>query len=181
MSGKRQKTQCSLALEPRDRGEASVVVSPRAEPVMATPAPESPAVTEQLMEVVCDGENLLLVDWQAAGPNEAFHDLATISMFLRMDERACMNLLAAYDEAPVSTLSMRFIYVRRLVALLCGSTFLRIARQSGHAGATGAETLASTLALGDFYQKLNTGSLSLSTAEGQWAFGLALIKESGAA
>src|SRR4051794_759890 len=58
MSGKRQKTQCSLALEPRDRGEASVVVSPRAEPVMAKPAPESPAVTEQLMEVVCDGENL---------------------------------------------------------------------------------------------------------------------------
>src|SRR3954447_23656816 len=58
MSGKRQKTQCSLALEPRDRGEASVVVSPRAEPAMAKPAPESPAVTEQLMEVVCDGENL---------------------------------------------------------------------------------------------------------------------------
>ena len=58
MSGKRQKTQCSLALEPRHRGEASVVVSPRAEPLAATPAPESPAVTEQLMEVVCDGENL---------------------------------------------------------------------------------------------------------------------------
>ena len=58
MSGKRQKTQCSLALEPRDRGKASVVASLRAEPVMAKPAPESPAVTEQLMEVVCDGENL---------------------------------------------------------------------------------------------------------------------------
>src|SRR6202046_2605838 len=39
MSGKRQKIQYSLALEPKDRGE-------------------SPAVTEQLMEEVCDGENL---------------------------------------------------------------------------------------------------------------------------
>src|SRR3954452_23785322 len=58
MSGKRQKTQCSLALGPRDRGEASVIVSPRAEPFMAKPAPESPAGTEQLMEEVCDGENL---------------------------------------------------------------------------------------------------------------------------
>src|SRR4051812_38250676 len=58
MSGKRQKTQCSLALEPNGRGETSVVGLPRAEPLAAKTAPESPAVTEQLMEVVCDGENL---------------------------------------------------------------------------------------------------------------------------
>src|SRR3954464_13563386 len=58
MSGKRQKTQCSLALEPNGRGETPVVGSPRAEPLAARPAPESPAVTEQLMEVVCDGEDL---------------------------------------------------------------------------------------------------------------------------
>src|SRR3982751_1581909 len=58
MSGKRQKTQCSLALEPNGRGEPPVVGLPRAEPLAARPAPESPAVTEQLMEVVCDGENL---------------------------------------------------------------------------------------------------------------------------
>ena len=58
MSGKRQKTQYSLALEPKDRGETSVVGYPRAEPFAAKPALESPAVTEQLMEKVCDGENL---------------------------------------------------------------------------------------------------------------------------
>jgi RNA-directed DNA polymerase len=58
MTGKRQKTQYSLALEPKDRGETPVVEHPRAEPFVAEPAPESPAVTEQLMEEVCDGENL---------------------------------------------------------------------------------------------------------------------------
>ena len=58
MSGKRQKTQRSLALEPQDRGETPVSGLPRAEPLAAKPAPESPAVTEQLMEEVCDGENL---------------------------------------------------------------------------------------------------------------------------
>jgi RNA-directed DNA polymerase len=58
MSGKRQKIQYSLALEPKDRGEAPVVEHPRAEPFVAKPTPESPAVTEQLMEEVCDGENL---------------------------------------------------------------------------------------------------------------------------
>ena len=58
MNGKRQKIQISLALEPTSRGEAPVIGDPRAEPFVAKPAPESPAVTEQLMEEVCDGENL---------------------------------------------------------------------------------------------------------------------------
>src|SRR5271163_2895323 len=58
MSGKRQKTQYSLALEPQGRGETPTSGRPRAEPFAAEPAPESPAVTEQLMEEVCDGENL---------------------------------------------------------------------------------------------------------------------------
>jgi RNA-directed DNA polymerase len=58
MNGKRQKTQYSLALEPQGRGETPVSGHPRAEPFAAEPAPESPAMTEQLMEEVCDGENL---------------------------------------------------------------------------------------------------------------------------
>ena len=46
MSGERQKTQYSLALEPQGRGETPVSGHPRAEPFAAKPAPESPAVTE---------------------------------------------------------------------------------------------------------------------------------------
>ena len=55
---RRQRTPYSLALEPQGRGETAVSGDPRAEPFVAKPAPESPAVTEQLMEEVCDGENL---------------------------------------------------------------------------------------------------------------------------
>jgi retron-type reverse transcriptase len=58
MNGQRQNIQYSLVLEPKGRGETSVGGYPRAEPFVAKPAPESPAVTEQLMEEVCDGENL---------------------------------------------------------------------------------------------------------------------------
>src|ERR1700681_2344138 len=58
MNGKRQKTQYSLALEPQGRGETPISGYPRVEPLAAKPAPESPAVTEHLMEEVCDGENL---------------------------------------------------------------------------------------------------------------------------
>ena len=58
MSGKRQNIQYLLALGPKGRGEAPVGGYPRAEPLAAKPIPESPAVTERLMEEVCDGENL---------------------------------------------------------------------------------------------------------------------------
>ena len=58
MSGKRPKIQCSLASGPKDRGETLVSGYQRAEPFAAKPAPESPAMTEHLMEEVCDRENL---------------------------------------------------------------------------------------------------------------------------
>ena len=58
MSGKRRKTQYSLALEPHGRGEAPVGGTQGAEPFMAAPEPESPALTELLMEEVCSQENL---------------------------------------------------------------------------------------------------------------------------
>jgi RNA-directed DNA polymerase len=57
MSGKRQN-QYSLASEPTDWGETPVSGRQRAEPFAAKPAPESPAVTEHLMEEVCERENL---------------------------------------------------------------------------------------------------------------------------
>src|SRR5438270_2179752 len=59
MSGTRQQIQYSLALEPGDRGEPLVSGHRGAEPLVAKPAPESPAVTEQLMEEVCGRANLV--------------------------------------------------------------------------------------------------------------------------
>lgn len=128
--------------------------------------------------LVYDGENLLLFDWETAGPNDPFYDLAAISVFLRMDEGTCARLLAAHDGEPVTGLPARFAYNRRLIAVMCGTAFLHLARQSGHAGATVEDTLDSTPGLADFYQRLRSGSLSIATAEGQWRFGLALVKAS---
>src|SRR3954454_3749511 len=58
MSGTRRNIQYSLALEPRSRGEALGSGSEGTEPLVAKPGPESPALVEQLMEEVCDRENL---------------------------------------------------------------------------------------------------------------------------
>jgi hypothetical protein len=50
MGGKRQKIQYSLALEPHGRGEAPVGGTQGTEPLTAASDPESPALTELLME-----------------------------------------------------------------------------------------------------------------------------------
>ena len=124
-----------------------------------------------------DGESLMLLDWDIAGPNDPLYDLATISVFLRMDDATCLQLLAAYDGAPVAVLPARFAYSRRLVAAMCGAMFLHLARVGGYAGGAG-ETLASTPSLIEFYQRLWSGGLSVGSPEGKWWFGLALVKTS---
>src|SRR5438094_7243840 len=58
MNGTRQQIQYSLALEQADQGEAPVSGHQGTEPFVAKSAPESSAVTEQLMEEVCNRENL---------------------------------------------------------------------------------------------------------------------------
>ena len=55
--------------------------------------------------------------------------------------------------------------------------FIRLARDSGHPGATPSETFESSLSLGEFYGQMRAGSLSIATADGQWRFGIALLKE----
>src|SRR5215831_14857723 len=69
MSGKRQKIQYSLALEPVDLGETPVSGYQGTEPLAAKPAPQSPALTEQLMEEVCDRENLVRA-WKRVHQNK---------------------------------------------------------------------------------------------------------------
>ena len=131
--------------------------------------------------IVYDGENILLHDWDTAGPNDPFYDLAVVSLFLRMDDNACLKLLEAHDGAPVSHLPARFTYDRRLAAILCCAVFMQLAQQQGHPGATGNETLESTLSLAEFYKQLMAGAFTIASAEGQWRFGLALLKEAGPA
>jgi RNA-directed DNA polymerase len=70
MSGTRQQIQYSLALEPADRGEPPVCGYQGAEPFVAKPAPQSPALTEPLMEEVCDRENLVRA-WKRVRRNKS--------------------------------------------------------------------------------------------------------------
>ncbi|ATB40753.1 hypothetical protein CYFUS_006209 [Cystobacter fuscus] len=127
--------------------------------------------------LIYDGEEILILDWAAAGTMDAFYDLAVLSVFLRMDEGTSLRLLSAYEGKEFVELPRRFLYTRRLAAALAGAFQLYFARQMKHTGATGTETLDSTPSLGEFYQRMQAGALKLGTADGHWGFGLALLKE----
>jgi aminoglycoside phosphotransferase (APT) family kinase protein len=71
-----------------------------------------------------NGEHILLHDWETSGPNDPFYDLATVALFLRMDESTCERLVAAHDGEPVARLPARLVYDRRLAGVLCCAVFL---------------------------------------------------------
>jgi len=126
--------------------------------------------------LIFDGDRLLMLDWETAAANEPFYDLATVANFLRMDDSSSRALLDAYG-TPAAILPDRYRDQRRLSAALVGGLLLNRARQSGHAGATGGETRESTASLGEVYAGLRDGSISLATPDGQWRFGLAMVKD----
>jgi hypothetical protein len=100
-----------------------------------------------------------------------------LSIFIRMDEPTCRQLLAAYDDREVTTLPARFLHDRRIAAALCGAMFLLMASRGGHPGATTPETLDATPSLADCYGRMRAGEMNIATPEGQWWLGLALLKQ----
>jgi len=67
MSGKRQNNQWELAYPSEDRGEAPKTDGAGTEPRRTERATESPADSQQLMEVVCQRENLASLGLRRVG------------------------------------------------------------------------------------------------------------------
>lgn len=125
--------------------------------------------------IVYDRERLLLLDWDAAAPNDRYYDLATAALFFRMDAADCEQLFVAYGERAGTALPAGFLYNRRLVAVFAGLTFLNLARQLGHDGEASSD-VERALSLAECYGQMREGSLNIASASGQWSFGLALVK-----
>ena len=69
MGGKRQKNQLTLAFMVEGRGEAPSAASEGTEPAAAERETESPVFVEQLMEEVCERENLIIA-WKRVRANK---------------------------------------------------------------------------------------------------------------
>lgn len=148
--------------------------------VLARPAPPRarPLVTSHNdlnpSNLAFDGERVRLLDWDAAGPNDPFYDLAAVAVFLRLDAAAAAALIAAYDDAPPAALPADFVHARRLVAAVCASLFLDLARQAGHPGGDVPIDRAPTLQ--EVHGLIGAGVLAPGSADGAWAFAQALVR-----
>ena len=118
-----------------------------------------------------DGARAWLVDWEVSGLGHAYYDLATLALFLRLDDDTAFALAARHDGAPLDQTSRdTFVALRRLVGLLAGFTFLGLA---GDLTVHAAPTLADAPTLIDCYQALRTG-LDVQSPKWQAMMGLAL-------
>jgi aminoglycoside phosphotransferase (APT) family kinase protein len=127
--------------------------------------------------IVFDGSKLLFLDWDTAALNNHYYDLASISIFARMDTSTCRDLLAAYGEAVEDKLPAGFKHFRRIVAALAGTVSISLALASGYSGDSSVTSFEKATSLGDFYTAMRNGTTSLATGEGKWIFGMALMRE----
>jgi aminoglycoside phosphotransferase (APT) family kinase protein len=119
--------------------------------------------------LIWDGVRAWIVDWEVAGLGHPHYDLATLAMFLNLDDEMTLELIALHDQMPPDATSLaNFAALRRLSALLCGVTFLSLVSDLSVAPMN-PPTLSSC------YADMRTGALDLQTARGRAAFGLALL------
>jgi aminoglycoside phosphotransferase (APT) family kinase protein len=120
-----------------------------------------------------DGAGAWLVDWEVTGLNHPHYDLAALALFLRLDETTAFELCARHDGVALDEAArVTFRALQKLVALLCGVTFLGFVPELG---VRAAATLADAPKLGDIYVAMRTGQLDMQTPPGQAAMALALL------
>jgi Ser/Thr protein kinase RdoA (MazF antagonist) len=125
--------------------------------------------------VLWDGTRAWLVDWDASGITHPYYDLAVLSMFLRLDDGAALDLLGRQEGTRISAEQAdTFRALRRLGAILCGTMFLFLA---GDLTSVVPRHLDETPTLLQFYARLRTGELALRSPLGQAMFGVAMLKE----
>ncbi|HTA21285.1 MAG TPA: phosphotransferase [Polyangia bacterium] len=124
--------------------------------------------------VLWDGARAWLVDWDSAGLNHPFYDLATLATFLLLDDAAALGLLAAQERGALDARAPATLAaLRRLVAIAAGGAFLHLAPDLTVRAAT---TRADAPTLAACYAEMRAGTLDLQSPSGQVALGLALLR-----
>jgi thiamine kinase-like enzyme len=123
--------------------------------------------------VLWDGSQPWLVDWEVAGLGHPHYDLATLATFLQLDERALFELAALHDGAVLdASARARLLGLRRLVGLLTGLTFLGLVDDLN---VRPCVTRQAAPSLGDCYAALRRGEYSMRSPYGAASMGLALL------
>jgi aminoglycoside phosphotransferase (APT) family kinase protein len=124
--------------------------------------------------VLWDGREAWLIDWDVAGLAHPHYDLAVLATFLLLGDEAAQGWLAMHDRAPPDVAARAtFATLRRLAGLISGLAFLSLVPDLA---VLGAPTLADAPTLAGCYAQLRAGALDMQTARGRASFALALLR-----
>ena len=127
--------------------------------------------------MVCDGEKIWIIDWDAAFKNDRYVDLAiTANFFVTNDEHEHIFLQSYFGEDLNDYNRARFFLMRQVCRLVYAMLMFKLADTSNPMG-MGHDPNMQNINLSDVKQQLGAGKINLAGYDGQLLFGKALFNE----
>lgn len=125
--------------------------------------------------LIWDGSQVWLVDWERAALSHPYLDLATFSAFTILSDEDASGLLSIQERSPISADQRRlFLSLLNYVRAIYGAVFLRLIPDL-----TAVEFMPrdTTPTLSECYGLLGRGLLDLRTPAGQAMLGAAILRQ----
>lgn len=127
--------------------------------------------------ILCDGENIRFIDWDASFLNDRYADLAgAANFFVHTPEQEKALLNEYFEGATTDYQFARFKVMRQISRLIYSLLMLQLAAQ-GKSSDYDHDQQMEGVTLKEVGPLLGTGKLSLATYEGQFMYGKALMNE----
>jgi len=127
--------------------------------------------------MVCDGEKIWVIDWDAAFKNDRYVDLAiTANFFVQTTEQEEQLLQGYFGDSLNEYNSSRFFIMRQITRMVYAMLMFKLADSSKASGAAHDPDMQH-VNLNDIMKRLGTGELNLGTYQGQLLYGKALFNE----
>lgn len=125
--------------------------------------------------IVCDGETIWIIDWEAAFQNDRYVDIAiTANFFVTSEAEESIFLTSYFGAVPGQYQRARFFIMRQLCRLVFASLLLQSA---GPLSTQPLATDAGDITLAAIGSRLQSGELSLSTPQGRLLYAISLFNE----
>ncbi len=127
--------------------------------------------------ILFDGKDFLIIDWEFAGFGDPFYDLATVSNFYIFDKQLEKIYLKTYfDREPTSTELAHYYLMKQVSLYYYGNELVHLARKMGLKTLT-KKQIVELPSLREYNDKLESEKGSLQDPQYLEKFGNVLLKE----
>ena len=127
--------------------------------------------------ILCDGERIWIIDWDASYLNDPYVDLANAANFFVHTEEQERSFLYTYFDGPADDYkTARFYIMRQVCRIIYAMLMFQLATQGKPADHLHNQDMEG-ISLKEFGALMGTGKISLAAYEGQLMYGKALLNE----